>query len=43
MPALLFQNLAFDVGTRYHMIFTEGKNTNCINLYARLNYYIGVK
>ncbi len=43
MPALLFQNLAFDVGTRYHMIFTEGENTNYINLYAGLNYYIGVK
>jgi hypothetical protein len=37
------ENLAFDVGTRYHMIFTENQNTNYINLYAGLNYYIGVK
>ena len=37
------ENLAFDAGTRYHMIFTEGQNTNYLNVYAGLNYYIGVK
>jgi len=37
------ENLALDVGTRYHMIFTEGQNTNYINVYAGLNYYLGVK
>lgn len=36
-------NLALDVGTRYHMIFTEEKNTNYLNIYAGLNYYFGVK
>ncbi|NIM99705.1 MAG: outer membrane beta-barrel protein [candidate division Zixibacteria bacterium] len=36
-------NLALDVGTRYHMIFTEEERTNYLNLYAGLNYYFGVK
>jgi hypothetical protein len=36
-------NLALDVGTRYHMIFTEGEKTNYLNIYAGLNYYIGVR
>lgn len=36
-------NLALDVGTRYHMIFTEEEKTNYLNLYAGLNYYFGVK
>lgn len=36
-------NLALDVGTRYHMIFTEGESTNYLNIYGGLNYYFGVK
>ena len=36
-------NLALDVGARYHMIFTEEEKTNYLNVYAGLNYYFGVK
>ena len=36
-------NLALDVGARYHMIFTEEKNTNYVNVYAGINYYLGWK
>jgi len=37
------ENLALDVGTRYHMIFTEGKKTNYLNIYAGINYYLGTR
>jgi hypothetical protein len=37
------ENLALDVGTRFHMIFTEGQKTNYLNAYVGLNYYLGVK
>ncbi len=36
-------NLALDMGTRYHMIFTESNNTNYLNIYGGINYYFGVK
>ena len=36
-------NLALDVGARFHMIFTEELKTNYLNIYAGLNYYFGVK
>jgi hypothetical protein len=37
------ENLALDAGARYHMIFTENDNTNYLNVYGGINYYIGVK
>ncbi len=37
------ENLALDLGTRFHMIFTEGQNTNYLNMYLGFNYYLGVK
>jgi hypothetical protein len=37
------ENLALDVGARYHMIFTEEQKTNYLNVYAGVNYYLGVK
>jgi len=37
------ENLALDVGTRYHMIFTEDQKTNYLNIYVGLNYYLGMK
>lgn len=36
-------NLALDVGARYHMIFTEDNSTNYVNAYAGINYYLGAK
>jgi hypothetical protein len=36
-------NLALDVGARYHMIFTEDKSTNYVNVYAGINFYLGAK
>jgi hypothetical protein len=36
-------NLALDMGARYHMIFTEDNSTNYINVYAGINYYLGWK
>ena len=37
------ENLALDVGTRYHMIFTEGDQTNYLNIYGGVNFYFGTK
>jgi len=36
-------NLALDAGARFHMIFTEDKNTTYIQILAGLNYYFGTK
>ncbi len=36
-------NLALDVGARYHMIFTEDNSTNYVNVYAGINFYLGAK
>ncbi len=36
-------NLALDVGTRYHMIFTDPDNTNYVSIYGGINYYFGMR
>ena len=36
-------NLALDVGARYHMIFTEENSPNYVSVYAGINYYLGWK
>jgi hypothetical protein len=37
------ENLALDVGTRYHMIFTDVDNTSYLNVYGGVNFYFGAK
>jgi opacity protein-like surface antigen len=39
----LQENLALDIGTRLHWIFTEDQNTNYLNIYAGINYYLGAE
>jgi opacity protein-like surface antigen len=36
-------NLALDAGARFHMIFTENESTTYVNIYAGVNFYLGVK